>query len=60
MYDMPGWTPDVSQWTIISTGFIQGASLGFLFLPLLAAIPLVLWPRKPGTPAKIDHSAAME
>ncbi len=34
MYDMTGWTPDVSQWTIISTGFIQGAGLGFLFVPL--------------------------
>ncbi len=34
MYDMTGWTPDVSQWTIASTGFIQGAGLGFLFVPL--------------------------
>ncbi|CEJ12218.1 Multidrug export protein EmrB [bacterium YEK0313] len=34
MYDMTGWTPAVSQWTIISTGFIQGAGLGFLFVPL--------------------------
>ena len=34
MYDMTGWTPDVSQWTIVVTGFIQGAGLGFLFVPL--------------------------
>ena len=34
MWDMTGWTPDVSQWTIVSTGFIQGAGLGFLFVPL--------------------------
>ncbi len=34
MYDMTGWTPDVSQWTIVTTGFIQGAGLGFLFVPL--------------------------
>jgi DHA2 family multidrug resistance protein len=34
MYDMIGWTPNVSQWTIISVGFIQGAGLGFLFVPL--------------------------
>ncbi|MBN8943353.1 MAG: DHA2 family efflux MFS transporter permease subunit [Rhizobiales bacterium] len=34
MYDMTGWTPAVSQWTIVSTGFIQGAGLGFLFVPL--------------------------
>ncbi|MDF2388472.1 hypothetical protein JMG10_44035, partial [Nostoc ellipsosporum NOK] len=26
----------------------------------LAAIPLVLLLRKPGTPAKVDHSAVME
>src|SRR5262245_20460326 len=23
MYDMTGWTPDVSQWTIVSVGFVQ-------------------------------------
>src|SRR4029079_12251788 len=34
MYDMTGWTPDVSQWTIVSVGFIQGAGLGLLFVPL--------------------------
>ncbi|MEP7453277.1 DHA2 family efflux MFS transporter permease subunit [Phyllobacterium sp. SB3] len=34
MYDMTGWTPDVSQSTIIYVGFIQGAGLGFLFVPL--------------------------
>ncbi|MGN6548493.1 MAG: DHA2 family efflux MFS transporter permease subunit [Pararhizobium sp.] len=34
MYDMMKWTPDVSQWTIAKTGFIQGAGLGFLFVPL--------------------------
>jgi DHA2 family multidrug resistance protein len=34
MFDMTGWTPDVSQWTIIVTGFLQGAGLGFLFVPL--------------------------
>lgn len=34
MHDMMGWTPDVSQWTIAATGFIQGAGLGFLFVPL--------------------------
>jgi len=36
-YDMTGWTPAVSQWTIAVTGFtgfIQGAGLGFLFVPL--------------------------
>ncbi len=34
MYDMTGWTPSVSQWTIVYVGFIQGAGLGFLFVPL--------------------------
>src|ERR1700737_3881915 len=34
MYEMTGWTPDVSQGTIIINGLIQGAGLGFLFVPL--------------------------
>ena len=34
MYDMTGWNPNISQWTIAVTGFIQGAGLGFLFVPL--------------------------
>ncbi|MEA2965978.1 MAG: transporter, family, multidrug resistance protein [Alphaproteobacteria bacterium] len=33
-YEMTGWTPDVSQTTIIVNGVIQGAGLGFLFVPL--------------------------
>ena len=33
-YEMTGWTPDVSQATIIITGVIQGVGLGFLFVPL--------------------------
>ena len=31
---MTGWTPDVSQMTIIVIGVIQGIGLGFLFVPL--------------------------
>ena len=34
MYAMTGWTPDVSEWTIVSVGFVQGMGLGFLFVPL--------------------------
>jgi DHA2 family multidrug resistance protein len=34
MWEMTRWTPDVSQWTIIVTIVIQGAGLGFVFLPL--------------------------
>ena len=33
-YAMTGWTPDISQMTIISVGVIQGIGLGFLFVPL--------------------------
>jgi MFS transporter, DHA2 family, multidrug resistance protein len=34
---MTGWTPDVSQGTIISITMVQGFGLGFLFVPLSAA-----------------------
>jgi MFS transporter, DHA2 family, multidrug resistance protein len=33
-YVMTGWTPDVSQKAIVTVGLIQGAGLGFLFVPL--------------------------
>jgi MFS transporter, DHA2 family, multidrug resistance protein len=33
-YVMTGWTPDVSQMTIVVVGIIQGVGLGFLFVPL--------------------------
>jgi DHA2 family multidrug resistance protein len=36
LYDMTGWTPDVSQMMIMSNGLVQGAGLGFLFVPLSA------------------------
>src|SRR5579871_532578 len=36
-YAMTGWTPAVSQATIIEVGVVQGAGLGFLFVPLSAA-----------------------
>jgi DHA2 family multidrug resistance protein len=31
---MTGWTPDISQMTIVVIGVIQGIGLGFLFVPL--------------------------
>jgi DHA2 family multidrug resistance protein len=34
---MTGWTPDISQETIVAVGVVQGAGLGFLFVPLSAA-----------------------
>lgn len=48
MYDMTGWTPAVSQWTIAVTGFIQGAGLGFLFVPLTTVTFATLSPAKRG------------
>jgi MFS transporter, DHA2 family, multidrug resistance protein len=36
-YKMTGWTPDVSQETIIVITMVQGFGLGFLFVPLSAA-----------------------
>jgi MFS transporter, DHA2 family, multidrug resistance protein len=33
-YAMTGWTPDISQMTIIVVGVIQGVGLGFIFVPL--------------------------
>jgi DHA2 family multidrug resistance protein len=33
-YAMTGWTPDVSQSTIVGVGVVQGVGLGFLFVPL--------------------------
>jgi DHA2 family multidrug resistance protein len=36
LYGMTGWTPDVSQMTIMGNGLVQGAGLGFLFVPLSA------------------------
>ena len=33
LYEMTSWTPDVSEWTVIGAGFIQGLSIGFLAIP---------------------------
>jgi DHA2 family multidrug resistance protein len=48
MYDMTGWNPNVSQWTIAVTGFIQGAGLGFLFVPLNTVTFATLAPEQRG------------
>jgi DHA2 family multidrug resistance protein len=34
IWDMTSWTPDIAQWRIVMTITIQGAGLGFLFIPL--------------------------
>jgi DHA2 family multidrug resistance protein len=43
-YAMTGWTPDVSQMTIVVVGVIQGIGLGFLFVPLSAVTLSTLSP----------------
>jgi MFS transporter, DHA2 family, multidrug resistance protein len=45
-YAMTGWTPDVSQSTIIGVGVLQGIGLGFLFVPLSAATLAMLSPEQ--------------
>ncbi|MCQ4313593.1 DHA2 family efflux MFS transporter permease subunit [Pseudomonas stutzeri] len=46
MWLMTGWTPDVSMQTVIYVGLMQGASLGFMFVPLstvaFATLPVSL------------------
>jgi DHA2 family multidrug resistance protein len=34
LYEMTGWTPDVSQTTVVAMGVVQGLGLGLLFTPL--------------------------
>jgi DHA2 family multidrug resistance protein len=43
---MTGWTPDVSQSTIVGVGVIQGIGLGFLFVPLSTAALSTLAPEQ--------------
>ncbi|WP_046868710.1 DHA2 family efflux MFS transporter permease subunit [Microvirga massiliensis] len=34
LYEMAGFTPDVSQGVLVRTGIVQGFGLGFIFVPL--------------------------
>ena len=34
LWEMNYFTPDVSQWTLVRTGILQGMGLGFMFVPL--------------------------
>jgi hypothetical protein len=34
LYEMSAFTPDVSQWAIVRTGFAQGLGFGLIFVPL--------------------------
>jgi DHA2 family multidrug resistance protein len=43
-YFMTGWTPDISNSMIATTGFAQGLGLGFIFVPLSATALSTLSP----------------
>ena len=45
-YVMTGWTPDVSQRTIVVIGIIQGVGLGFIFVPLSVVTLSTLVPER--------------
>jgi MFS transporter, DHA2 family, multidrug resistance protein len=45
-YVMTGWTPDVSQTTIVVVGIIQGVGLGFMFVPLSVVTLSTLAPER--------------
>jgi DHA2 family multidrug resistance protein len=34
LHEMTTWTPDISEWSVITTGFTQGISIGFLAIPI--------------------------
>jgi DHA2 family multidrug resistance protein len=41
-YAMTLWTPNISEWTVISTGFIQGIGVSYLSVPLATTAFLTL------------------
>ena len=45
MWDMTQWTPNVSEWTVGINGIIQGAGMGFLFVPLSTTTLATLEPQ---------------
>jgi DHA2 family multidrug resistance protein len=45
-YTMTGWTPDISQMTIIAVGVVQGIGLGFIFVPLSVVTLSTLSPQQ--------------
>jgi DHA2 family multidrug resistance protein len=45
-YAMTGWTPDISQVSIIVVGVVQGIGLGFIFVPLSVATLSTLSPEQ--------------
>jgi MFS transporter, DHA2 family, multidrug resistance protein len=53
LWEMTGWTPDVSQAMIVRTGIAQGFGLGFIFVPLSTATFSTL------APARIPEAAGL-
>jgi DHA2 family multidrug resistance protein len=45
LWQMAGFTPDVSQWMLVESGIIQGLGLGFIFVPLSTITFSTLAPR---------------
>jgi DHA2 family multidrug resistance protein len=45
LWEMGGFTPDISQWTLVRTGIVQGLGLGFIFVPLSTITFSTLAPR---------------
>jgi DHA2 family multidrug resistance protein len=45
LWQMTGFTPDVSTFTIVTTGMLQGFGLGFIFVPLSTLAFATLQPR---------------
>jgi DHA2 family multidrug resistance protein len=46
LWDMTSWTPDVSEWTVGFNGIVQGAGMGFLFVPLSVTALATLAPEQ--------------
>jgi DHA2 family multidrug resistance protein len=44
LYEMTLWTQDVSPWDILSAGFVQGFSLGIVYVPMATITFLTLAP----------------
>lgn len=45
LWEMAGFTPDVSEWDLVRTGVTQGLGLGFIFVPLSTITFSTLEPR---------------
>ncbi|MBV8738090.1 MAG: DHA2 family efflux MFS transporter permease subunit [Alphaproteobacteria bacterium] len=46
MWDMSNWTPSISEWTVGINGIVQGAGMGFLFVPLSVTTLATLAPER--------------